>query len=207
MRKVDPKNEIPVTMLSDEAIEKRIKECDKDLSPKLTKKVRAIHTWLTNGAKHSLEVDVNELVKRVYKVTDEIVAETGKQAVCRKGCAHCCKVPVGVTALEAAYLHSRTGIEINPLNEVVSISPKDIDYCPLLDQETATCSVYQYRPLHCRAFLTIDDPKYCEESNQEHYLFSVESSQALKFLRSVLEDLSRTTEYAEWADIRAWVKQ
>ena len=93
-------------------------------------------------------------------------------AACRKGCAHCCHIPVAVSHKEAELLAKASGKAIqeptapvlpgslsNP--ELVEIATARLQQwgtgtpCPFLVD--AACSVYAARPLACRVLINLDD--------------------------------------------------
>lgn len=103
-----------------------------------------------------------------YRWVDAIMHELRESAVCERGCAHCCKQPVSVTPLE---------IELAKFSPQFSQAPEfdpNTGYCPFLDKQSAQCTIYQLRPLACRAFLTLDDPSYCKNGNAVHYTFTMD---------------------------------
>ncbi len=106
---------------------------------------------------------------RIYKFAAEVIDEAiGDLHVCQAGCAHCCRIAVEITPLEALYIEYGTGHKkIEPLRKGINTDA----YCPFLDQDTGKCSIYRYRPWHCRTFHALDNPKYCWPPNQAHMLF------------------------------------
>lgn len=114
----------------------------------------------------------------VHDVTDERMAhmlatsEHGPEVQCRKGCAACCHLHVGVFPQEAELLleHAREqGIEIDQArlarqatktadtwNE---LAPED-QRCVFL-AEDRSCQVYEHRPGACRKYLVKTDPDLC----------------------------------------------
>lgn len=106
-------------------------------------------------------------LQNFYLWVDAVMAEISSACVCERGCAHCCKQLVSVTPLEIelAKLSPKFG-KASPFDPATS-------YCPFLDRDTAQCSIYEFRPLACRAFLAFDDPKYCE-ANVEHCVTTID---------------------------------
>lgn len=207
MRKVRPEDEIPSVDLSFSAVKKREDHFKgRQLSNQLAKKLGAIQTYLVKTSKQpDAIVDVEALVTRVYKLADQVIAEAvGDNHVCRKGCAYCCKVPVQVTAIEMSYLVAHYGVVVQHLKEKTSLVTVDT-YCPMLNQEDATCTVWNERPLACRSFHSIDSYVPCAE-DEAHTLFAMRASQALTMLQDILIQLSESSNYAAYADIRQWVK-
>nr|WP_320048976.1 YkgJ family cysteine cluster protein [uncultured Desulfuromonas sp.] len=97
---------------------------------------------------------------------------------CQRGCAGCCTLNVRCTLteavalaphltdnqIEAIHLHAEKLKQIdrdnNDLKNFLKASREQVGPCPLLDADGA-CSVYDYRPLACRALLSTMDPHYC----------------------------------------------
>ena len=102
------------------------------------------------------------LMKYLYKTADIIYREQIKPAaVCPSsgGCDHCCRVPVQVTALEVDYIQKMTGREaVNLLN--ISFLVADNSPCPFLKK--SMCSIYEFRPLNCRVFASMDSVEHCK---------------------------------------------
>lgn len=103
-----------------------------------------------------------------YKWVDAIMIELREAAVCEKGCAHCCRQPVSVTPLEIELAKFAPNFF-----RAAKFDPST-GYCPFLDQQSAQCTVYEFRPLACRAFLTLDDPSYCSNGNTVHHTFTMD---------------------------------
>jgi hypothetical protein len=93
-------------------------------------------------------------------------------AACRRGCAHCCHIPVTISAIEAALIRrhvrrapatpaqavrldaftdlSDTMAALQALGGQTPPSP-----CPFLHE--GACSIYDARPMACRLLLNLDD--------------------------------------------------
>lgn len=122
-------------------------------------------------------------LRKLYIYSDAIYNQYHNIAVCQKGCAHCCKIPVDVSELEAKYIEHNTNYKIR-MNKNI----KKNEYCNLLDQETGTCKVYEYRPMACRTYLTFDNPSYCEELTTLHVHSTLkENKEISKFYFDLLE--------------------
>lgn len=93
-------------------------------------------------------------------------------AACRMGCAHCCRIPVGILTSEAKLLAAASGRKFREPGREASISvgqaaalegmfqgPDESKYdgvpCPFLVE--GSCSVYEQRPMICRLHLNLDD--------------------------------------------------
>lgn len=126
--------------------------------------------------KNSLKSNCSKFskVKKFYTYVDAINSNIEKFTVCQKGCAFCCKIPVTITKLEAEYIEKNTNHKIKDIKNI-NVN----DYCPFLEQTKGVCSIYEYRPIACRTFFALDNPKYCENGKEEHMLFQLNSSPEL----------------------------
>lgn len=145
---------------------------------------------------------VLEVVSLAYQIADISNGRSADNAVCVKGCSHCCQVNVDVTGLEAAYIEVKTGhpVELNNYN----LRPGDpnVPYCPFHDDKTATCSIHEYRPIACRGFFTFDSPKLCIGNNITHAITNAWNNPATKTLMDILGEVCGN----EVKDIRAYFK-
>nr|WP_321530255.1 YkgJ family cysteine cluster protein [uncultured Desulfuromonas sp.] len=105
---------------------------------------------------------------------------TGKGGTvhCKRSCAGCCSLNVRCTLteavalaphlndnqIEALHLHAEKLKQIDrdsrDLKSFLKASRDQVGPCPLLDADGA-CSVYEHRPLACRALLSTMAPHYC----------------------------------------------
>ena len=87
------------------------------------------------------------------------------QLACRQGCAHCCNQTVSIYAPEAFRIaelvreRAATSAAMHAAVEKLNASKADANTvrwmsCPLLSGNL--CTVYEARPLNCRAFVAID---------------------------------------------------
>ncbi|MDO8931719.1 MAG: YkgJ family cysteine cluster protein [Rhodocyclaceae bacterium] len=113
------------------------------------------------------ELTLFEKLGGVYKFLDRYNAFVSTFSVCGKGCAHCCRIGVTVSCLEAEYITVNGGPELDrdTVNTLVPGAP-----CPFLTTEKE-CSIYATRPFNCRTFHTLDDPKYCVDGNERHQTY------------------------------------
>ncbi len=140
------------------SIHRKIRNNDvnsKPKSPNLTEK-------LVKKLTSHFEKDLSYLTKFkqleiIYSLVDRIIDGQSAMTVCRKGCSYCCTLAVEITPLEAEYIAENTEHVIQqPSDEGVKL-----DYCPL--HKDGLCTVYEYRPFNCRAFVTYDSPDYCRD--------------------------------------------
>jgi Fe-S-cluster containining protein len=91
----------------------------------------------------------------LYDFMDDISRFVGDFVPCKKGCTHCCHIPVSISELEIDYITKQTKIRRSKKSPAVSGSP-----CPFLKK--GSCSIYKVRPFFCRRHVTLDDTsKWC----------------------------------------------
>ncbi|MEH3397219.1 YkgJ family cysteine cluster protein [Enterobacter cloacae] len=190
-----------------ERIKKMLKNYDPTMAGERTKpKLTYSKDKLTNLLKIviSQDQDINKRTESVLLSADEILEmENVKEySICQNGCAHCCKIPVSVTTMEANLIKEHTEKELRTYPHKSKEKIK-YEYCPFLDQKNANCTIYPVRPLHCRCFHTFDHYKYCEDLNTPHLILKVESDERLRWLHDIL--LKGSDYY--YADIRDWFEQ
>ena len=95
-------------------------------------------------------------------------------AACRRGCSHCCHIPVVISATEASLIGTAIGRAPEHPARTIQLSrmrsPEEYrdaesrmlsgrqfgEACPFLAVDH-TCSIYAHRPLACRTLLNLDD--------------------------------------------------
>lgn len=107
--------------------------------------------------------DKYKILENIYDFLNTYNSFVDTFSVCHKGCSACCKNKVQITEIEAEYIQNNTDHKIT--NN--SYFNKNWD-CPFLIDNS--CSIYNVRPFSCRTLHTLDDPKYCETS-EEHQLY------------------------------------
>ncbi len=147
-------------------------------------------------------------VERVYKLVDWLIEHLGvyEKSVCQKGCAHCCALDVDVSIMEALYIADKMDLTVVDRDSRTNMGyHKSKDYCPFLDKQTATCSIREFRPLNCRLFFTMDNPLFCEltENLKKHAIFTADSSPIFKHFTLSFQYISNNKN----ADIREWFKE
>jgi len=107
-------------------------------------------------------------IRFIYSELDKFADSMAKQAVCSKGCAHCCNIPVEVLPIETLHIEHYTGYSKQPKKLRKTPSKAHMDYCPFLDRGKMECKIYEVRPFNCRSFYTFDDPELCR-TGAPHY--------------------------------------
>ncbi len=210
MRKVKD-NQISLRMIEPDTVHKRLKSFEgRDIQNKTILKVGKLIPWLENLGNTKTNVNIKPLMNRIYNDIDYFMKEEiYPHTVCVKGCAHCCTVPVQVSLIEASYIAQQTSHKLQrSVKSRYKMPPLVTSYCPLLDQETGTCSAYEYRPLACRLFATFDSWSFCEKNDQKHYIHCFESQPIFKVVHNFLLIQSQHSADAESlaavAEIRDW---
>jgi len=113
---------------------------------------RALSPCLNNSAIHP-SVQLNA----AYEYLDKFSVFVKTFASCGKGCAHCCKIDVHITTLEADYIQRKTGITYDRGHVVTT---GHFLSCPFLSNDEG-CGIYHHRPLVCRIYHATGAPDNC----------------------------------------------
>lgn len=200
MYKVDPKDVIPSR--SDDEI-KALEKKEQGLigsSKNAGKKANILFRQFMAIGENINKTNMFEAVNLAHKMSDLANDKSAANSVCVKGCAHCCQVNVDVTVVEAIYIEKMTGHEINIKPYSIPAGSKLVPYCPFLNQESATCSIHEYRPIACRGFFTFDDPKLCVGNDQIHAVSNAWHVPATRVIMEMLLECSN----GEVKDIRSY---
>ncbi|WP_109015629.1 YkgJ family cysteine cluster protein [Novimethylophilus kurashikiensis] len=137
-------------------------------------------------------------VAKLLTLTDRIVKIPKEFSVCSQKCSHCCHIPVSISGVEADLLAETSGREIKKRGGLFlnKYSP-----CPFLRKNE--CSVYDVRPLVCRAHFAFDDPQYCKAQTVPHATYTVASN---GFLGKVMKAIDYLNQDKRAGDIRAFFK-
>lgn len=97
-------------------------------------------------------------LKLAYGFLDKVNAEVVSGfSSCSKGCSHCCNMDVQMTVFEAEYISMTTAI---PLRYDAAMTFGHKSRCPFLSKDNG-CTIYAVRPLFCRTYHSLSDPKLC----------------------------------------------
>lgn len=121
----------------------------------------------------------------LYDFMEEIYGFVGNFIPCKKGCTHCCHIPVSISVLEAEYITKYT--KNKQANTKLPIVEKDTP-CPFLIK--GACSIYETRPFVCRQHVMLDDtPKWCHINVcNEIKLTQLQFTEIREFYNSLLYD-------------------
>jgi Fe-S-cluster containining protein len=121
----------------------------------------------------------SKLIQIVDAALSEAAVKAGAWLKCRPGCCECCLGAFEISALDAERLrHGLTELEkrdperaarvrarageaaarlrrlypVDTANRALGEAADDDEPCPVLDRESGTCDLYEWRPLTCRTF-------------------------------------------------------
>lgn len=194
MHKVKGSEIIPTKPISDSDFQKVLDARSKKAnSPKSHARLRKTIYALNN--KTIDEVAFGEMLSNL----DEYLAGFApSNSLCKRGCGQCCHVSTAVSYMEALFIAHHTNLEIS-LNKSI---PKE-GRCKFLDEDNA-CSIYEYRPMVCRAFYTVDSWEACYVKDSSHYINTIMSSADLAdFHRHIAKEYIHS-EGVEFATINQW---
>lgn len=107
---------------------------------------------------------MDQKFRMLYALTDALAAHMPGVAACRRGCSHCCHIAVGMLQGEAEVLGRAIGVKPAKVKPVGSFAGFDYGYHnPCVFLRDGECSIYEHRPLACRAQFNMDaDELLCE---------------------------------------------
>jgi Fe-S-cluster containining protein len=132
---------------------------------------------------------IHEQLDEFHKTDKELFSGDDLQPTCRKGCAHCCHLRADATEDEGFLLYEKAeelGVDWEKLEKqskygdaIEFIKGLDIKdrRCVFLGDDNQ-CKIYEDRPLSCRSYYVVSDPKDCDttrgpiEAAQMLYPFS-----------------------------------
>ena len=120
------------------------------------------------------ESNLESAVIGFYDLMDEnsntMDVETKSKISCRKGCAHCCHLFVSVSVREAVVIKGFCEDNNMPLDEDYlttqskytpeNYTTQEKTACVFLNERNE-CKIYDVRPLACRKYFVITEPKLC----------------------------------------------
>lgn len=108
--------------------------------------------------------NVEHRLHELRDLTVDATREISKSAACRKGCNHCCHIPVALTMSEARLIGKRIGIKPEELEAGTVNTEREYGEdlpCPFLVQ--GECAIYAHRPLACQWHFNLDkDALLCQ---------------------------------------------
>jgi Fe-S-cluster containining protein len=156
--------------------------------------------------------DIMAIPKRLritqgYKKLDYAIAKaiksTNHAPSCFKGCSFCCHIHVTVTKAEAdacvtyakannvdidyKLLQAQQGLVMENWKSI----PYNMRKCVFLKDNA--CSVYEYRPINCRKYYVVTDPKLC--STELHTMETVETKDVAVGAHLTVEVLAMALSY------------
>lgn len=137
-----------------------------------------IPNYLVRLEKNTIEAIQNDngddfdKLRLIYDFLGEYNQFVQTFSVCGSGCAHCCKIDVATTKLEAIYIEKFTGKKARRGRKR---SRNHRTACPFL-ATNGTCTIYEARPFNCRTFHTLDDPKFCATQSAGHIVYGAATS-------------------------------
>jgi Fe-S-cluster containining protein len=126
--------------------------------------VKRRHSQEFNRMMNDPAITVDALIIRLWKMVDEIGALAKPHAACRRGCSHCCHIPVLIPEQEAnligRFIHVKPE-KVEGITQAREIRTGYDNPCPFLKDDQ--CSIYAHRPLACRQQFNMDrDALLCE---------------------------------------------
>lgn len=105
------------------------------------------------------------------KIANEATAPVSREAICRKGCSHCCHQHVLLSELEAKIIERETGHKAQPVAgmDIRRFEVASAEYqrryigVPCTFLVDGACSIHEHRPMICRTHFSLaDDAKWCD---------------------------------------------
>lgn len=144
-------------------------------------------------------------MQSLHNATKSLSEDNGAVSVCVKGCSHCCKLNVDVTLVEADYIAhqlKRGGYDFG-----YQAGFERGSYCPFHDADTKTCGIYEFRPIACQLFASMDSPEYCKTPDVPHKITTQHSLGPFEQLVAPIEQASVNDKTPVYADIREWFRE
>ena len=139
------------------------------------------------------EISTSNVLQDIYRLWDDWTAPAISVFSCQNGCSACCYLFTQVTKLEAEYIKGGlAGLSKErkkairswshktlALIEKISASVKrhsDLEdkylrkQVPCIFLKSSKCTIYDFRPLNCRAHLVLNNPHACRTIGQPRFL-------------------------------------
>lgn len=95
------------------------------------------------------------------RAADKFSAAVAPHAACKKGCSHCCHIPLKITEAEAIELGN--AISVVPSPEATNRPEREDGIAPCTFLRDGECSIYLHRPIVCRSHFNLDaDDLLCQ---------------------------------------------
>lgn len=99
-------------------------------------------------------------LRKLYQVADEMMSHTAGFVACKRGCNHCCHIPLLITPMEADLIAADTGVRRRvprTASAAEAAEPFEGYTKPCTFLVDGECSIYEQRPLACRVHYNVDD--------------------------------------------------
>lgn len=135
-------------------------------------------------------------LQHLYEFMDDLYAFVGKFIPCKKGCTHCCHIPVSISELEVEFITKLTNNRRAKTN--LTVTGND-DPCPFLKR--GACAIYKARPFVCRQHVMLDETsKWCQvDACNDIILTQLKFTEVIEFYNRLLEESRKGSRF----DIRA----
>lgn len=98
-------------------------------------------------------------LRALLTLADEVATAAAPHAACKKGCTHCCHIPVAMTQTEANLIAERISRTAQPVPPS-DANPSEREYgyhLPCTFLKDGRCGIYEHRPFACRVHFNLDD--------------------------------------------------
>ncbi len=147
------------------------------------------------------EPDVEVRMREYMEALDDWIEKyKHKDTMCRKGCFGCCMQKVSAAELETEVIAKRiaegkVSVNMDTLIKQAAVGDYDAgEYQTRLGKQNAVCvflsngecSIYDIRPIMCRTYHVVSDPKHCDPFDYPDYTVSVANNMNVEFLVSAI---------------------